>query len=98
MADEPDIYGLIDGLTPAQERALGLIAIGLDGCLHPKPVAALLAKGLIEESTETLPGRFPVKVKRYEVPLHVHVVWCQWCSDHVTAEDLAAIERGDDWQ
>jgi hypothetical protein len=96
MADEPNIYALIEALTPAQENALGHIAIGLDGMIHPRVVKALLAKGLIEEGTETLPGRVPVVVKRYAVPLHVHVVWCQWCSDHVTEEELAAIDKGGD--
>jgi hypothetical protein len=74
------------GLTGAQERVLGLIAMNEDGGHHPKVLAALVKRGLIEEYEETLGGGLPMRIKRYRMPLHVHIQWCQWCSDSFDEE------------
>lgn len=68
------------GLTPAQERAFGLIAMGQDGGHHPKTLAALEAKGLIAGENQTLGGRLPVTIRRYYVPTSVHIEWCDHCA------------------
>lgn len=75
-----------DSLTRAQRRTLGLIAINQDGGHHPKVLKALMDKGLIVESTVTLPGRFPVKIKRYGMDIGAHIAWCEWCARHARGE------------
>src|SRR5687768_13652316 len=70
-------------LTRPQKRALASIAFGGDGgYCHPKTLANLASKGLIEP-TEDVVGRgerFPVAIMRYDMPLHVHAWFCDWCS------------------
>jgi hypothetical protein len=68
------------GLSEKQQEAFGNISIGFDGRIHPATIKVLLDRKLIEESEQVLPGRFPVKIKRYAVPTHVHIAWCEWCS------------------
>jgi hypothetical protein len=67
-------------LTPRQRDVLGQIAVGQDSGHHPAVLAALEARGLIVGYRETLPGRFPVEIVRWEVPVHIHIQWCEWCS------------------
>ncbi len=67
-------------LTPAQRRVLGLIACGEDGGHRPKVLATLEDKCLIVGHEVTLPGRFPVTVVRWEVPIGIHIQWCEWCA------------------
>jgi hypothetical protein len=67
-------------LTARQRDVLGQIATGLDQGHHPKVLEALAAKNLIEGHETTLPGRFPVRVVRWEVPLDVHMQWTAWCA------------------
>jgi hypothetical protein len=74
-----------DALTEKQRDLLGHIAM-LGGSGHPRTIESLLKRGLIEEYSETLPGRFPVVIKRYTMPIWVHIQWCEWCSRHC-AED-----------
>lgn len=76
-----------DALTKAQQRVLGLVALNEDGGCHPVPLAALCKKGLIEEYTETLRGTFPVQIKRYRMPIHVHIQWCAWCAASFDEKD-----------
>lgn len=44
-----------------------------------KAVVALLAEGLIEEAEQTLPGRFPVKIKGYVLTLAGNRAFCAMC-------------------
>lgn len=75
-------------LPPKQLEALGNISIGLDEGVNPRTAAALVRRGLIEEREQVLPGRIPVTVKRYEMPIHVHIRWCEWCAaNYVPGED-----------
>lgn len=65
------------------------IAIGQDACHYPATLATLERKGLIVSETETdRQGWPPVTIKRYHVPLTLHIQWCAWCSENV-GDDLA---------
>ncbi len=74
-------------LTEREREVLGQIAIGQDGGHPPAVLTALERKGAIIAYTATLPGRFPVQIKRYELPLPVHIAWCAWCSTQPDADD-----------
>jgi hypothetical protein len=74
-------------LTGAQRRVLGLVAINEDGGHHPKVLAALEAKGLIVGHEVTLPGRLPGTIIRWEMPIGVHIQWCEWCAQQADEED-----------
>ena len=70
------------GLSEHQQEAFGNIAINNDRMIHPKTAAVLVGKGLIVEYTEQMSfndGLPPMHVKRYYVPHHVHIEWCEWC-------------------
>jgi len=71
-------------LTRAQRCVLGCIAIGQDGCHNDRTLAKLEALGLIVRRDEVLPPtrqcRFPMPVRRWDVPTPVHIAWCEWCS------------------
>jgi len=74
-----------DSLTAKQREVLGFIAINEDGGHHPRVLESLVKKGLIVERVEKRSGG--LGVKRYSVPIPVHVQWCEYCSinvgDHV---------------
>lgn len=48
-------------------------------------VRKLLARKLVVERKRQLPPTrdfpFSMTIVEYEVPLHVHIAWCQYCSD-----------------
>lgn len=73
-------------LTPRQRDVLGLIAINEDGGHHPAVLAALATRGLIVPYREVLPGQPPVEVVRWTVPIHIHIQWCEWCSQQAGEE------------
>jgi len=71
-------------LSPYQRDTLGRIAIGDDRFIHPKTAEALQKRGLIVSRKEThscSSDRFRVVVTRYDVPIPVHMAWCEWCSE-----------------
>lgn len=75
---------LIDTLNEHQRNVLGLIAINQDGGHHPATLTVLENLGLIEQyNDEFLLSRFGImKIKRYLVPLPVHIAWCSWCKEN----------------
>jgi hypothetical protein len=78
-----------EGLTAAQERVFGLIAMNQDHW-HPKRTLDVLERrGLIESGTEPMPGWPGATVKRYAVPIGVHIRWCEWCAEHAPTEEQA---------
>jgi len=70
----------IAALTVRQREVLGAIAVGQDNGHHPKVLAALEEQGLIVGYPEVLPGYPPVTITRWEVPVAVHIRWCEWCA------------------
>lgn len=70
--------------TKRQRDVFELIAIGQDARHHPATLAALERKRLIVAETETdRQGWPPVTIKRYHVPLALHIQWCAWCSENI---------------
>lgn len=87
VATSAEAYALICQLNPRQQTCLTAMAIGLDGGHDSKTVHALLARGLIEREDEILPGFLPVMIRRYWVPVHVHIAWAQWASEQDDEEE-----------
>lgn len=77
-----------DALSDRQHEVLGCIAVNQDAGHNIHTLYALERLGLIESYPETIPGQFPATIRRYRVPIHVHVQWCAWCSRNVKDEDL----------
>lgn len=75
------------GVTPAQQRVLGLVAMGEDGGHPPQTLEALERKGLLVGQNQTTPGRASVRIRRYHVPLPVHAEWCAWRAEHYPDEE-----------
>lgn len=67
-------------LTAAERDVLGLIAIGQDGGHPDRVLLSLAQRGYIVGYRQTLPGWPPVEVVRWEVPLPIHIEWCEWCA------------------
>ncbi|MEM1344785.1 MAG: hypothetical protein AAGI34_09430 [Pseudomonadota bacterium] len=67
----------------AQRRAFEQIATGNSSPIMAKTTQdALLRKGLIVElSPLVLPGVIPVTIRRFEVPVPIHMQWCEWCAE-----------------
>ena len=92
LDDAAAVFAAIRSLSPRQRDVLGAIAINFDGGHHPRTLAVLEAKGLIVGEVGTLPPRpgdpawTAVRVRRYYVPLPIHVVWCAWCAEQPDAE------------
>jgi len=82
-------------LTRAQRCVLGCIAIGQDGYHNDRTLAKLEALGLIVRRDEVLPPtrqcRFPMTVRRWDVPTPVHIAWCEWCSRQ--SDVIAEVEQ-----
>ena len=73
--------------TKRQREVFEQIGIGQDAGHHPATLAALERKGLIASKTEIdRQGYPPVTIKRYHVPLLLHMQWCAWCAENTTAE------------
>lgn len=73
-------------LSPQQRDVIDQIGCNIDIGHHPRTLDSLERMGLIESFNEVLGGRFPIRVKRYEMPLWVHIQWCEWCSREVTGQ------------
>lgn len=79
-----------DGLTPAQDRALANIAIGLPPRCGVDTLTVLLRRGLIVKRGDEVLGRDSfgeITVPVYEMPTWEHRRWCQWCADNTPDED-----------
>lgn len=73
-------------LTPAQQRAAGNVAINQDLGENPRVLAALETLGVLTSYEENQGGNPPLVVKRYAMPVRVHLAWCDWCSRTVQEE------------
>lgn len=68
-------------LPKKQRDVLGHICINQDGGHHQATLAALEKRGLIASYDEERGGHPPMTVKRWGVPIDVHMAWCEWCSE-----------------
>ena len=67
-----------DRLSKSQQDTLNLIAIGQDGGHARSTLRSLVGRGLIEEFEQDMGGG--LTVKRYEMPIPVHIMWCEWAA------------------
>ncbi|MHC4510751.1 MAG: hypothetical protein ACYTAO_17650 [Planctomycetota bacterium] len=73
----------IDALSESQRDVLGQIAMNQDGGHNPRTLKSLLKRGLIEVALAWDRRFWPaVQIRRYSVPVHVHVAWCAWCTEN----------------
>lgn len=82
-----EALAVIRRLTRRQQEVLSAVAIGQDGG-HARPtLKRLLELGLIEEYEEPVPGWPPMNIRRYDVPLFVHIAWAEWGSEQPDVAD-----------
>lgn len=85
-----EFYAAIDKLPPKQLDALSQVYMNNDAGHPRRTLEALEKKGLVVSKEQTLGGRFPVTIRRYDFPaIAAHAAWCQWVSDHPDAADAA---------
>lgn len=76
----------LEPMSVAQHVAFEQVAIGNDRHIRARTAAALVRKGYIVEckriATRASWTQGKVTLKRYEVPVFVHMEWCDWCSRH----------------
>jgi hypothetical protein len=87
------------GLTKHQEGVLGWIAIGIDTGHHPATLKALLDRGLIIRLIDRPVGQDAfgvISIPQYEVPIPIHVEWCQWCDDNTPENSTQTATQQDE--
>lgn len=83
------------GKTGAQRRVLDMIGCGNNSPLMSKSTReALLRDGLIVQIADSVIGQGPLacRVSRFEMPISVHMQWCQHHSEQINQCD----QREDD--
>ena len=68
------------GCTKIQRAIFERLCCGDDRGIGAATATSLIKRGIVEQYEELLRGRFPVRIKRYRVPLEVHAQWCAWCA------------------
>ena len=89
MTREP-IFPPLRGLGKSVREAFGLMTIGERPFISQKTMAAFLERGLIVRMPDKVLGRDAfgaIAVPDYEIPISVHMEWCQWCADNFPDED-----------
>lgn len=73
------------GCTPAQRHTFEALAIGFVSGHNRETIKSLLRRGLIEKVGERVIGAPPLRVHVpvYEVPLPLHMAWCEWRAANV---------------
>lgn len=70
-------------LSETQLQVLAMIAMNQDCGHHPRTIKSLLDKGLIVSYDEITNWGH---LKRFNMPIDVHVHWCAWCSENYKEE------------
>lgn len=76
--------------TELTKRQLGVfeqIATNNDSGHPQKTLDSLERRGYISSEMEQLSGFPPVQIRRYYVPIPVHIEWCQWCAKQQAKKD-----------
>lgn len=73
------------GCTKAQRQTFEALVTGIAGGHNSETIKSLLRRGLIEKVGERVIGAPPLRVHVpvYEVPLPLHLAWCEWCAANV---------------
>lgn len=77
------------GLTKAQQSVFEQIAIGQLPYARQSTIDILVEKGLIVRIADRVLGRDrfgAISVPTYEVPLPIHIRWCEWCAKQPEAD------------
>jgi hypothetical protein len=74
-------------LTKAQLRVFEQIATGSDTGHPQRTLDSLEARSYIQSEFQQLVGFPPVAVRKYSVPIPVHIEWCQWCSEQLKGKE-----------
>lgn len=79
-------------MSPTSIMIFEALAVGAPPPRYsPKSIAALIKRGLIEQTGERTLGHDAfglVKVPVYEVPIHAHMQWCAWCAENVSDKEI----------
>ena len=67
------------GLSDKQLRVFEQIAINNDAAHNERTLDSLVKRGLKKKKKQTITGGF---IWRYDVPLLVHLEWCEWCAEN----------------
>lgn len=71
-------------LTERQRDVLARVAIGDDSFIPTRTGDALVKRGLIECYVDEQWGdRFRFRIRRYRMPIAVHIAWCECCAETV---------------
>jgi hypothetical protein len=73
------------GMTNAQRAAFEAVAAGMEPRAASRTIRALLDCGVLT-CKERVVGRDifgAIRVPVYELPLSVHMQWCEWCAENV---------------
>jgi hypothetical protein len=79
------------GRTPAQRRALDAIGCGNENPIMARSTRdALLRTGLVERlQARIIGGGGPsVRIERFDMPIPVHMAWCEAMAASVTDEEI----------
>jgi hypothetical protein len=78
-----------DNLPPRQAEVFEQIATGNDKGHNLRTLDALERKGYIISHEEKVgrDGFGIITVLRYEVPIPIHIRWCEWCGEYVEYDD-----------
>lgn len=70
------------GMSATARDAFEALCVGQQPRMARRTVAALLDRGLIQKAGDRTfgSGWSAVKVPVYEVPVPVHMAWCEWCA------------------
>jgi hypothetical protein len=74
------------GRSEAQIETFELIAIGRPPPFRRATITALERDGLIVKAGTVTVGRDclgPIEVPVWDMPLHHHMAWCEWCAANV---------------
>lgn len=78
---------IFNSMTVAQREAACRIGFGEDQVGTADVTLKFLEKkGILESSQSILPGRLPVRITKYYMPIHVHINFCEWLAEQ--PEDL----------
>jgi len=91
MTREP-IYPPLKGLRKTVRDAFEQMTIGQRPWISAATVSVFLDRGLIVRLPDKVLGRDAfgaITVPEYEIPISVHMNWCEWCANNYPDEDDA---------
>ena len=82
---------IFDALTERQRNIMGRLAVDDATALSDRStVDELIERGLLRQALDETDN-----VSTMAMPTAVHMAWCHWYSEHMPAEDRAALEEAE---